>query len=347
MNLKKLAHELGLSQTTVSRALNGYPEVSAATRRRVEEAAKRFNYRPDSRAKGLATGRAMMVGHVISAATRHEMVNPVFGDFVGGASEAFTRFGYDMMFTRAGEDSEEAAYRALLAKRIVDAVVLQGPSTNDPRIPLLNALGLPFIVHGRSTDVDAPYSWVDVNNRRAFRRATEFLLDLGHRRIALINGPGQMDFAVRRQQGYADALEARGLPVDPTLICNAEMTEIFGHQQTRDMLKQSDMPTAILTSSMMIALGTRRAIEEAGLTMGRDVSVITHDDDLSYLRNGEDVPIFTATRSSVREAGEILAGMLVTLINDPDQGPLTRMLEAELVVGSSTGPAPSQLQSAI
>ena len=93
---------------------------------------------------------------------------------------------------------------------------------------------------------------------------------------------------------------------------------------------------------MISAIGVRRAIEEAGLVMGRDVSVITHDDDLSYLRNGQDVPIFTATRSSVRHAGTVLADMLIAQIENPGQAPRHHMLEAELVVGRSTGPAPER-----
>ncbi|WP_106609143.1 LacI family DNA-binding transcriptional regulator [Shimia abyssi] len=340
MNLKKLSEELGLSQTTVSRALNGYPEVNEATRQRVQLAAEKFNYRPNSRAKGLATGRAMMVGHVIPASTQHEMVNPVFGDFVGGASEALARLGYDMMFTRVSEGDEENAYRELMAKRLVDGVILQGPSIADSRIALLNDLGLPFVVHGRSSGVDAPYSWVDVNNKRSFQRATEFLLDLGHTRIALINGLERMDFAKRRRDGYRAAFEQRGFSVDPELMRSAEMTEVYGHHETREMLRMDAPPTAILASSMISAMGVRRAIEEEGLKMGRDVSVITHDDDLSYLKNGQDVPIFTATRSSVHHAGEVLAGMLIDLIAEPTCPPITKMLEAELVVGRSTGPVP-------
>ena len=91
--------------------------------------------------------------------------------------------------------------------------------------------------------------------------------------------------------------------------------------------------------SMISALGVRRAIEELNLTMGKDVSVITFDDELSYLANGQDIPIFTAARSSVREAGKISAEMLIGLINHPDSGPVSRLLEADLVVGRSTGPA--------
>ncbi|MCL6283543.1 substrate-binding domain-containing protein [Ruegeria sp. 2012CJ41-6] len=340
MNLKTLARKLQLSQTTVSRALNGYPEVSEATRRRVEEAAREHNYRPNSRAKGLATGRAMVIGHVIPASTQHEMLNPVFGDFVAGASRAYATYGYDMMFTRVDDGDEEQIYHALAAKGSVDGVILQGPRVNDVRIPLLNRIGLPFIVHGRSSGIEENYCWVDVNNKRSFQRATEFLIDLGHKRIALINGLEDMDFAHRRREGYVEALKTAGIEPDPTLMRSAEMTEVYGHHETRAMLKMEEPPTAILAASMISAIGVRRAIDEAGLTLARDVSVITHDDDLSYLRNGSDVPIFTATRSSVQQAGEILSRMLIEKIEQPDAPNRNHMLEAELVVGRSTGPAP-------
>ena len=99
MNLKELSRELGLSPTTVSRALNGYPEVSEATRRRVVEAAGRLNYRPNMRARSLATGRAMAIGHVIPLSSRHEMMNPIFADFIAGAGEIYARNGYDMLLS--------------------------------------------------------------------------------------------------------------------------------------------------------------------------------------------------------------------------------------------------------
>jgi LacI family transcriptional regulator len=90
-----------------------------------------------------------------------------------------------------------------------------------------------------------------VNNRRAFQRATEFLLDLGHRRIALVNGLEFMDFAVRRRTGYLDALAARGLAADPALMPADEMTEVSGHRAASRMLALPDPPTAFLASSMI------------------------------------------------------------------------------------------------
>lgn len=342
MNLKQLSEILGLSQTTVSRALNGYPEVNEDTRVRVEAAAAKHGYRPNSRAKGLATGKSMVIGHVIPSSSQHEMVNPIFGDFVAGAVKKYAEYGYDMMFTNAEDTSIEKAYRSLFQRGAVDGVVLQGPKVNESRIEVLTRMSVPFIVHGRSTGVDVPYDWVDVNNKSSFLRATRFLIDLGHRRIALINGLEDMDFAQRRRDGYLEALQQAGLAPDMNLMRSAEMTEVYGHHETRDMLRLENPPTAILCSSMISAIGVRRALGEAGLEIGRDVSVIAHDDDLSYLKNGQDIPIFTATRSSVRQAGELAAEMLIERIKSPNDPIKTRLLEAELVVGRSTGPAPNR-----
>jgi LacI family transcriptional regulator len=338
MNLKELATKLGLSPTTVSRALNGYPEVNETTRERVVAAAKRHNYHPNTRAIRLATGRAMAVGHVIPIATRHEIVNPVFADFIAGAGETYSRNDYDMVLSVVPDDEEEATYRGLKAKGNVDGVIVHAPRMNDPRIALLHEIGLPFVVHGRATGVNEPYGWLDVNNRRAFQRATEFLLDLGHTRIGLVNGLELMDFAARRRTGYLDALAARGIAADPALMFSDEMTEISGYRATQAMLALPQPPTAILASSMISGMGVRRAVEGLGLTLGREISVIIHDDDLSYMKNGEDVPIFTATRSSVREAGRLAAEMLLGRIAHPGAGPQQRLLEAELIIGQSTGP---------
>ena len=340
MNLKMLSEVLGLSQTTVSRALNGYPEVSEKTRKRVEQAAREHNYSPNRGASTLATGRSMTIGHVLSEATSNELVNPIFGDFIAGASEIYKANKYDMLFSLVKNEEEADIYNSLLRRGVVDGVVLQAPKISDERIKMLENLGIPFVVHGRSSKSDASYSWVDVNNRSAFRRATEFLLDLGHRRIALINGLTSLDFAQRRYFGYCEALKSRGVEIDSNLVTGSEMTEVYGYMVAKEMLLQRSPPTAILTASMISAIGVRRAVQELGLTLGKQVSIVTHDDELSYLNNGQQIPIFTATRSSVRKAGRIAAQMLIDRIESPNAPKAEVLLEAELVLGASTGPAP-------
>lgn len=336
MNLKSLAEALNLSQTTVSRALNGYSDVSETTRLRVQRAAVQHDYRPSMRAKSLATGRAMTIGHVIPVTSGHEMVNPVFGDFIAGAGETYAAHGYDTLLKLVPDGEEERVYRDLKSRGTVDGIIIHGPRTNDPRIALLREIGLPFVVHGRASDIDGGYAWLDINNKSAFERATTFLLDLGHIRIALLNGLEDMDFAYRRRSGYLQALGERQITADTSLMRSEEMTEIYGYRSTMEMLAQDCPPTAILTSSMITAIGVRRALEQSGLQMGRDISVITHDDDLSYLSNGDDVPIFTATRSSVREAGRSCAQMLLDYIQDPALPPVNQLLKVDLTLGQST-----------
>lgn len=340
MNLKQLSAELGLSQTTVSRALGGYPEVKAETRKLVQAAAKRHNYMPSRRATSLATGKSMAIGHVIPMSSNHEMVNPIFSDFITGAGEVYADNGYDMLLSVVRDQDELQAYRNLANKSAVDGIIVHGPRANDPRIALLEDLGLPFVVHGRSNTSNQSYSFVDVANTRAFRAATETLVDLGHRRIGLINGLESMDFAARRRTGYETALTDRGLHVDPALIVSDEMTEHFGYASARAMLQLPDPPTALVVSSIIMAMGVVRALGDLALKIGQDVSVITHDDALSYLGNGGDKPVFTATRSSVRAAGRRCAELLLERIKDPALPPVQDIWNAPIIKGQSTGPAP-------
>ena len=340
MNLKELSAPLGLSPTTVSRALNGYPEVSERTRRRVLDAAERYSYTPNAKAKRLATGRSMTIGHLLPVSKEHEMVNPIFADFIAGAGERYSAAGYDLMLSVVRDEDEAETYRDLHLRGAVDGVVIHGPRVDDQRIPMLLELGLPFVVHGRASRIDVDYNWLDVNNRRAFSRATSLLLDLGHRRIALVNGQEGMDFAARRLAGYREALAERGIRFDEALVSHAEMTETYGHAAARRQMELVSPPTAFLVSSIVPAIGVRRALTDLGLAIGKDVSLVIHDDDLSYFRNEGDVPTYTATRSSVREAGRHAASILLDAIASPGT---TRnmLLEAELTIGQSTGPAPA------
>ncbi len=338
MNLKQLSENLGLSQTTVSRALNGYPEVSEATRKRVQLAAAKGNYRPNMRAMSLATGKAMTIGHVIPVETKQDVVNPVFAEFIAGASQTYNAFGYELMLTIAESKDEESTYRSIAAKHAVDGFIVHSPMRNDSRLSLLKEIGLPFVVHGRVSDSNENYNWIDMNNRSSFKQATQLLIDLGHKNIAFVNGQEALSFAWLRRCGYLDALRENGLKEDLSLMTAAELTEPYGYQTANELLAKENAPSAFLVSSYIVALGIRRAISQAGLIIGKDVSVIIHDDDLSYFDNGGTVPQFTSTRSSVREAGVLAAQMLLGQIDDPSLYPETKLLQSHLIMGSSTGP---------
>lgn len=340
MNLKELSQQLNLSQTTVSRALNGYPEVSEATRKRVAAAAAKFNYSPNVRARTLATGKSMSIGHIIPQSRQNEIANMVFADCMAGASAVYAQNGYTLSLSIVEDDKELSAYRGIAERGAVDGILVQSPIAKDPRIAHLTTLGIPFIVHGRASEVTVPYAWLDVNNKRAIAQATQYLINLGHRRIALINGEEQMDFALRRRAGFCATLEKAGIATASELMSASDMSEPNGHDAAASMLELADPPTAFVTSSIILALGIRRAIEERGLHLGDDVSVICFDDDISYLPNRGPCPPFTAMRSSVRAAGARCAELLIQQIQKKSSGLAHELWDAEMVVGASTGPGP-------
>ena len=338
MKLKDLAAELGLSQTTVSRALNGYPEVNETTRQRVSEAARRLGYSANVSARRLATGRSSAIG-VALPLQRSMHFGPHVSEFLSGISERLAQNEIDLLVTPIESDDEMPVFRRLAESRRVDAVIISAPTPQDPRIKGLSELGLPFILHGR-TDIQVPHAWLDIDNEGAFHRATSHLIDLGHRHIGMINGPEDQTFAIHRMRGYRDAHTARGLTVDPQLIGGGRFTDENGFRLAQAFLERRPRPTAFLAGSMMTALGVFRAIRSAGLELGKDVSMIAHDDVFPYLNADNMVPSMSTTRSSIRAAGSRIADLLLQMFEGKPAGSIHELWPVELVLRESTGPAP-------
>lgn len=338
MNLKQLSELLNLSQTTVSRALNGYPEVNAETRDRVLKAASETGYRPNKAAQRLATGKAGSIGFVMPTATGHYS-DIHFGEFISGLGEEAARHDFHFVINPTDSDDEAGALKRLAAGGNVDALFLAYTRTNDPRLAIMKTLSLPFVVHGRPFS-DTDYPFLDVDNEGAFRDAARLLLQLGHRRFGLINGPEHLDFAVRRRIGLTEALTERGLILREDCVQHSSMTDEQGQQAMERLLALPERPTAILCSSTVLALGAVRAITQAGLRLGEDISLIAHDDVLPMLKpENFSVPL-TTTRSPLRAAGIRIAERLIGTLKHTGTFPLQELWKAELIVRASTGPAP-------
>jgi LacI family transcriptional regulator len=336
MKLKDLADRLGLSQTTVSRALNGYPEVNETTRRRVLDAARHYEYRPNPSARRLATGRAGAVGAVLQT-DRNLLLDPHYVEFLAGLGEALAQHEIDIVLSPARGD-EAASYRKIAAGTRVDALILSSPLVEDPRIAMLAKLGMPFILHGRTLS-DTPHAWLDIDNEGAFRHAANHLLDLGHTRIALINGTRRLTYAMHRDRGFRAALATRSVTVDEHMVGEGAMTDEVGFRFAERFLAMKPRPTAMLVSSMMMALGAFRAIRSAGLELGREMSMIAHDDVFPFLNPDRMVPTLSTTRSSIRAAGTRVAELALEVIGGRAPDSVHELWPVDLVVRGSTGPA--------
>lgn len=338
MNLKELSAELGLSQTTVSRAINGYPEVSEATRARVRAAAELHGYRPSAAARRLATGQSGTLG-LIFPAERNSLSDLIFTEFLGGCVERAGDVGYDVTLAMArGAMSEEAVYRRTVRSARVDSMIISSPLIEDPRPALLQSLGMPFIVHGR-TRLPQPYAFLDIDNHSAFRAATNLLLDLGHRGIGLLNGECKFNYATDRKNGYLEAMAARGTVPRGEFVCEAPMLERTGHAQATELLAGEAPPTAFLCSSITQAIGAAKACAEAGLRVGTDVALIAHDDRLHELRAETFDPPLTTTQSSIGDAGRRVVELAVEMLRDPVRPLPQEIWPVDLVVRKSTPPA--------
>lgn len=339
MNLKQLSQLLGLSQTTVSRALNGYPEVNSDTRQRVLDAVRKTGYRPNRAAQRLATGRAGSIGLVMPTADGHDS-DVHFGEFLAGLGDEAVRHDFHFVINPSRPDDEEATCRRLVASGNIDALFIAHMRERDPRIAMLKSLSIPFLVHGRSIGIPTDYPFLDIDNTGAFHDAAKLLVQLGHKRVALLNGPAHLAYAMRRKKGVESALSERGYTLDKACIHQSQMTDEQGYRGMQRFLEVPDPPTAVLCSSTVLALGAVRAINQAGLKIGSDISLIAHDDVLPMLKpENFSVPL-TTTRSSLRAAGERIAERLISRILKLAELPDQELWKAELIVRASTGPAP-------
>jgi len=340
VNLKELAKFLNLSQTTVSRALNGYPEVNERTRQRVLQAVQATGYRPNRAAQRLATGKAGSIGVVMPTAPGRD-TDLHFSEFLSGLGEVCVSEDMQLLVHPSRPEDEEATFRKLAASGSVDAIFLAYIRQHDTRIDLLKSLRLPFVVHGRKLQETHDYPLLDIDNRGAFRDAAHLLIQLGHRRIALLNAPDYLTFAIARHQGLADALGADGLSLDPADCQHFAMTEENGYRGMSRLLDSASPPTAVLCSSMLLALGAVRAIAQRGLKVGDDISLIAHDDVFPYLKPENFTTPLTTTRSSIRAAGARIGQRLIDAVVNSRPDEQQEVWPVELIVRASTGPAPA------
>ncbi len=334
--LKDVAQYLGLSPATVSRALNGFPEVGAKTRVRVVAAARELGYTPNSNAQRLATGKSGVVGMIFRSA-HGLMVDPHFTDFLAGLCSRLANSEIDLMFHVAPPGQQLNHYARFMAGGAIDGMIVSAPEIEDQRIEALLARNFPFVVHGRHAE-DVPYAYYDIDNDGAFTAATRLLADLGHSRIALLNGPKGLAYVEQRETAFYRTVAERGFAVPAEFVSHDEMDEEAGCARAAAMLRSPQRPTAFVCSSSLLALGVYRALGEAGLSVGGDVSVIAHDDVLPYMRTEHFAVPLTVTRAPIRNASVHLAEMISEVIAGTDPKTLQKTETVDLVVRQSTGP---------
>lgn len=335
--LRLLARELGLSVTTVSRALAGYPDVARATRERVRETAARLGYVPNSVAKMLVTGQSGFVGFVLTL-REPAYIDPWMGEFLSGLGEGLAARGrYLFVATVSPGQDELEVLRQVVESGRADAIVLSRVAERDRRVAYLVERGVPFVTHGRTKLPGVDHRWVDTDGEAAFAEAVALLFELGHRRFALLSIEEPMTFRGLRERGLARALAER--PRTTLATFRTPRFDVAARARAIDSLLDAvPRPTAVLALTDDLALALLERAAERGVAVPEALSVIGFDD---LPQSGWVTPALTTFAQRTRETALALAGTVADAIDEPSAGVRQELLRTRLVLRDSHGPAPA------
>lgn len=334
-----MAKRSGVSVATVSRVLNGYTDVSDATRQRVIATARKLDYTPNAAARALVRRRTQLIGVVLFTGEEHpDLQHPFFLEVLVGLKHSLGAAGYDVLLF-AGEEPGNGgphAYARRARHHGVDGVVvLAVQDVDEPELRKLLDSGTPVVAVDLGL-AGKRASYVASDNIGGARLAVRHLHSLGHTRIATIVGLAHTKPAADRLLGYRAELQELGLAPRAEYEASGDFYFESGEAAMRELLVLAEPPTAVFAASDMMAVGAIQAIEDAGLHCPEDVAVVGFDDiQLAELVS----PALTTIRQDKRELGVAAARSLVQLIDDVDAAPHVAVLPIELVVRESCGAA--------
>ncbi len=332
--LKDIAAELGLSITTVSRALAGYPDVAEQTRQRVQEMSQTIGYVPDVTARRLQKQRTNVLGFIIPT-FGPRFSDPFFSELLAGIGNEAGRQGYDLLISTVAPGPREVAlYRRYVLGRQVDGVLVVRTRSQDTRIDFLADADFPFVAFGHTGQaIDFP--WVDVDGVQGQQLAVDQLVELGHRQIAYLRPPQDMMFGKLRWQGFVASMTGHGLPINEDWVLDGDLTQRSGFQLGGKLLDGPEQPTAIVTGNDLMALGAMAAAQQRGLVIGRDLSVVGFD-DIPLAEHAH--PALTTIHQPIYQIATMATDMLIQILAGNSLEQRQILLQPELIVRQSSGP---------
>ncbi|MGK9063813.1 LacI family DNA-binding transcriptional regulator [Stutzerimonas chloritidismutans] len=331
-NIRRVAELAGVSVATVSRALKTPEVVSPETREKVLKAVERAGYRPNLMAVQFRSRKTRNLVVLVPAIS-----NVFFARVISGIQERAQAYGYRVLLCNTyGREDLESEYAELVHAHQADGVI-QLRAFNPFAASGKRGATLPPMVNACEVLDDAPCPTVSLDNRAAARAMTEYLLDLGHRRIGLIKGPQASPLTRERIAGYEDALREVGIEPDPTLLCRGNFTLQAGYDAAHLLLAHADRPTAIFCENDEMAIGAMRCIRQAGLRVPEDISVAGFD-DITFSAFCD--PPLTTIYQPAEAFGEHAVEMLIALSENRPLGTDRHLvLPFKLMKRASTAPA--------
>lgn len=330
--MREVAKKAGVSPATVSRVLNKTKDISPETEKRVLDAVKQLNYYKNVHARRLSTGKSDLYGLVIS-----EIVNPYFPELIRGfQAEAWDK-GYDVLLCNTEYDPARAqsVVRKLIESDVRGVAVMTSSLEKSFTAELIAAgIGLVFCNLGPAETLT---SNISIDYQRGISQAIEHVISLGHRRAAVISGPEDNRTAVTIRQSLVAGLEAHSFKLFPVIESNYRVDA--GASAVRAVLAQPEMPSVIFCGSDLIAMGAMSALEDAGIRVPEDVSIVGIDDiSFAFLAR----PPLTTISVPRERLGMLAFEALEKMLKLKRRKGADYYLETELIVRKSTAPPRQQ-----
>jgi len=327
VTLKDIGKEVGVSATTVSRALNNKPDISYQAKQKIKEVAQRLGYSPNALARSLKAKKTSSIGVLIA-----DIADPFFAPIVKGIENTARQMGYSIILCDTGGEyeQEKLALQVMLEKR-VDGLLITPSQTEYGDILELKRKKIPFVLVGRHFDlVESDYVITD-DIKGAFL-ATDYLIKKGHKRILFMNGPNYISSAKERLVGYKRALQEHSILFDKSLVKEGALKMEDGYRIMKQILSSGTKFTAVFAYCDFVVLGIMQALEEAKLKIPEDIAIVGYDDVVfgGFLQ----VPL-TTVHIPKYELGKETMKLLKKKIDEEILEPQAVILETKLVIRKS------------
>jgi len=331
LTIKDIARKAGVSVATVSKVMNGYDDIGEVTKAKVLKIIEENNYRPNANAQSLRTNKSFLVGLFFKDHQDSGVKHPFFRGIISGLEEKLLENNYDMILFSANWE-DQFSYLEKCEFRNVDGAILMGMPRDDPKLPELLNAKIPSVFIDLDMSAERA-SYIISDNEEGARKAVRHLAELGHQKIATIEGEEITVPTQKRLAGYKAEMEAQNLEIRDEWVIQGRFSVDGGYQAMKEILRLKDKPTAIFCQGDEIAVGAMQAIKEAGLKVPDDFSIVGFDDiEISQYLN----PALTTIRQKKEEMGIEAAKMVIELINNQKEKIEPEIIDTELIVRNST-----------
>ena len=316
VTIKDVAALAGVSPSTVSRTCKNNPSISEETKERVRKAMAELGYEPNFQASNLASQNSRTIGIILPASAKEVYENSFYLEAIQGISHYCNGRQY-MTTIVTGQDEAEIldAVRSMSRSGKVDGFIILYSKKDDPVIDYLFNEGLLYILIGKATQYTNQTIYIDNDNLLAGREATEYLYQLGHRRIAYLGSDSSRMFSADRKAGYQLALASHQLPVRPEYCVEVKNVSENNEEAIRGLLMQKDRPTAILVSDDILAVSLERVCLENHLAIPEDLSIISFNNSLFARLTS---PQLTSIDIGAGQLGSEAASQIINHIENPN-----------------------------